>query len=68
MATGEMSQEVAQVYLKLVAYYYAVNDYEKTMELLHRILAIEKYLFGESSELYLKVQRQIDLLKKEMGE
>lgn len=66
MATGEMSQDVAQVYLNLVAYYYGAADYDKTMELLLKVLAIEKHLYGESSELYQKVLHQIDLLKKEM--
>ena len=56
---------LASVYLKMIEYFYSIGNYSETMSFLQKLLALEKEMYGENSESYQTVLKQIELLKKE---
>ncbi|MBR4783598.1 MAG: hypothetical protein IK023_06900 [Bacteroidaceae bacterium] len=63
-----LQEGLSRTCLDLVEHYYSVRNYPKTMDYLQKMLAVEKQLSGEDSDVYKLVLHQIDLLKQEMAE
>lgn len=61
-AAGPLCNEVALTCLELVKYYYSIGDYDKTREMLQKMLLVNERLYGKESENYKGVLNLIDKL------
>ena len=52
-------------YLEIVGYFYSVKDYNNTKFYLEELLCLEELINGDSTDIYVKLRRQLDLLEKE---